>query len=165
MVSQAKNFDPKLYYIPQVRSNGNYYIEGTGPAPVDQYQVTNLMQQQYGILQQGAPHRQNWPAPPRPQAEKPEPRPVPMEIDPSIRCEHIHYMNKPQNNDLAVKRPPAAAYTGTPQKFQRQFYIATGNIEQTTDGNDIESPYPISVEEQGYFEAIEQEAVAELLRQ
>lgn len=145
--SQFRSFDPTHYHTPKP--------------------IVHQPQQQYAPQQFYAP-RQTYAAPPRPFAPKPQPRPVPMEVDSSIRSAKINYMNHPQTNNFAGKRPPPLV--GPPPKIQRQFHINTGEPfeqvfeEQTDPYNQAEEeidtlpdPYTQYTEEQNYFAGIDPE--------
>lgn len=139
--SQWRNFDPRLYYAPRP-ANQVYQ-----PNP---NQARNLSQppQRQMIPQQQFQYRPLYSAPPRPLASKPEPKPIPMEVDGSIHSARVNYMNRPQQNYNAGKRPPPLS--GPPQKFQRQFHINTGD------------PTEEYTEEQAYFDYLtEQELNAD----
>ncbi|CAD7001449.1 unnamed protein product [Ceratitis capitata] len=59
-------------------------------------------------------------------AQKPQPKPEPMDIDPSIRINAINYANRP-NLKYAGKRQPDSNLSNPPMKAQRNFHLKDHN--------------------------------------
>lgn len=147
------NFNPNLYHLPKP----NFTSQPTNFVPRQTYQQP----------------QQFFNAPPRPSAPKPQPPPQPMEVDSSIRTRNINYMNRPDNNQFAGKRPLSSRVEQIPNKFQRQFHINTGEtLGQVTDNQAYNeasvydeiyaNAYAQYMDEQNYLGEMEEQGMFEL---
>lgn len=121
------------------------------PAPRNMekfYQIdgTNVPYQQ--------PHPNQFQASPRPWAQKPQPKPEPMEVDQSVRTRNVNYGNRRQ---VELKRPHPQSNQVHPVKRQAH-PIDTTREDQVEDYYDYEydysypyDPYQLYEEHQNYY--------------
>ncbi|CAD7001447.1 unnamed protein product [Ceratitis capitata] len=81
-------------------------------------------------------------------AQKPQPKPEPMDIDPSIRINAINYANRP-NLKYAGKRQPDSNLSNPPMKAQRNFHVSTSPQEAETSFDNKDNTPPITFEQYG----------------
>lgn len=74
--------------------------------------------------------------PPKP-SPKPLPKPEPMEVDTSTRSKMVNYMNRPQNQQPAPKRP-YSQQIHQPNKSQRIFHTEQSNDEENITNDQYE---------------------------
>lgn len=159
--TQWRNFDPRLYHTPRPAIY-QHSMPPTGANQNTAPQPYRPPQNSYIPYQMQLPTQgQQQVAPPRPYAPKSYPKPVPMEVDHSVRSKQIDYMNRPQDNELAGKRPPPQGQSGPVSKYQRHFHVTTGEPESDRE-SEYEMPYPPEMSEQAYYEYVEQQGAAEL---
>ena len=147
--TQQQQFFPHLAHIPQYPPQRSHYPQNS------QYpQYPQQFQQRYQYPQQNVFQPQKQYVPPRPTAPKPFPRPVPMEIDHSMRSRAVNYMNRPKpHNPLFGKRPneqniSSPSLQAHPPKAQRNFHVSTTPVTSY--------PYPESVNNPDFEQGTDQ---------
>ncbi|CAD7001467.1 unnamed protein product [Ceratitis capitata] len=103
-------------------------------------QPTGLYQYPQGYHnynQQQTQRNQHYISPLRPIAQKPQPKPEPMDIDPSIRINAINYANRP-NLKYARKRQPDSNLSNPPMKAQRNFHAYSPEAATKPEPMDID---------------------------
>ncbi|CAD7001466.1 unnamed protein product [Ceratitis capitata] len=114
-------------------------------------QPTGLYQYPQGYHnynQQQTQRNQHYISPLRPIAQKPQPKPEPMDIDPSIRINAINYANRP-NLKYARKRQPDSNLSSPPMKAQRNFHVSTSPEEAETSFDNKDNTPSITFEKYG----------------
>ncbi|CAD7001460.1 unnamed protein product [Ceratitis capitata] len=114
-------------------------------------QPTGLYQYPQGYHnynQQQTQRNQHYNPPPRLIAQKPQPKPEPMDIDPSIRINAINYANRP-NLKYAGKRQTDSNLSNPPMKAQRNFHVSTSPEEAETSVDIKDNTPPITFEQNG----------------
>ncbi len=149
---QKQPFYPNLAYIPQPIHRVQNLVQPAAFRNI-QYQNPHYPQYQnnfvnpqyknmsaYPSRQLPRPNQFNYP-PPRPTQPKPS---VPMEIDESQQTRNINYMNRPNFNGIAGKRPspPSNQLSNNyPNKFQRINYIAQDANENSKNYEEDTTQY------------------------
>ncbi|CAD7001546.1 unnamed protein product, partial [Ceratitis capitata] len=126
---------PNIFNRPQYQNGPNQ--------PTGLYQYP---QGYHNYYQQQTQRNQHYNPPPRPIAQKPQPKPEPMDIDPSIRTNAINYANRP-NLRYAGKRQPDSNLTNPPMKAQRNFHVSTSPEETETSFDNEDNTPPITYEQ------------------
>ncbi|XP_075157913.1 uncharacterized protein LOC142231180 [Haematobia irritans] len=168
-----RTFFPQLAHIPQpqtsVYRNNNFSLYNPVPQTTA-FRNTNFSHrpvQNFYNGYQNIPQQPQF-VPPRPFAPKPQARPEPMEVDPSLRSNRINYMNRPNPNDFQGKRSASLGFQNPTSKVQRNFHLETNNTPEEMSyyshpPSNVEPSYqPVynnSYEVQEYFQQIPQESV------
>ncbi|CAD6997663.1 unnamed protein product [Ceratitis capitata] len=95
--------------------------------------------------QNGRPQYRKNVQPPRPNGPKPQPMPIPIDIDHSQQISAVNYINRPNFNGIARKRPPPSSNqlsNNYPNKFQRINHIAQDTNENNKDYTQYEEMQP-----------------------
>uniref|UniRef100_A0A034VZ85 Retrovirus-related Gag polyprotein from transposon HMS-Beagle n=1 Tax=Bactrocera dorsalis TaxID=27457 RepID=A0A034VZ85_BACDO len=133
-------FHPELAYMP--RTQQAFSPNAHRPQQFVQRTYQPFNSPQYNTYNNPQYNPYNNP-PPRPLAQKPLPKPEPMDIDQSIRTNAINYANRP-NFKYAGKRQegPSSNFTNPPHKIQRNFHINCSQIqpEGPNSANPLEEP-------------------------
>lgn len=137
-VAQRPQLHPQR---PNIFNRPQYQIGPNQPTGLYQYP-----QGYHNYYQQQTQRNQHYNPPPRPIAQKPQPKPEPMDIDPSIRTNAINYANRP-NLRYAGKRQPDSNLTNPPMKAQRNFHVSTSPEETETSFDNEDNTPPITYEQ------------------
>ncbi|CAD7001469.1 unnamed protein product [Ceratitis capitata] len=128
---------PNIFNRPQYQHGPNQ--------PTGLYQYS---QGYHNYNQQQTQRNQHYNPPPRLIAQKPQPKPEPMDIDPSIRINAINYANRP-NLKYARKRQPDSNLSNPPMKAQRNFHVNISPEEAETSFDNKDNTPPITFEKYG----------------